>query len=277
MKHKHNKNRIKQRKFKDLSEDDKFKLSLLYKQVKIIIIYMISDFILAAGVIQRIKISCNKDAVGINPFLITRQGQIFSLIASVLIYDIDLQRYNELVKKEDELDFSINPEFMISKAAYITIIDKILDLVGTTNLYEASLIIDIFECSKEELESLLIQEFAFVLRFLGDYFIMKATLKNIDLIQLQYEDDRDKPSNPKVDSVIGGGLIFLHRGILLDVNNTEVDALFNESSDLEKELLLNPKVTIGLANRLGIISNAIVYKAFVEIYNRPETDPIIGR
>ena len=65
-------------------------------EVKIILIYMISNIFLFGGTLQSINISCNKKASDSNPNILLIEGQYLALIASILISYVDFSRYNEL-------------------------------------------------------------------------------------------------------------------------------------------------------------------------------------
>ena len=90
------KNKKDKEQIKNISKSDEFQLSLLNLQVKIILIYMISNIFLFGGTLQSINISCNKKASDSNPNILLIEGQYLALIASILISYVDFSRYNEL-------------------------------------------------------------------------------------------------------------------------------------------------------------------------------------
>ena len=277
MSRKHSKNRSKKDGFKPMSEYDEYALSLLSLQVKIILIFMISDLLLVKGTIDSINLACNKEETYTNPFILLAQGQYLALIASVLISYVDFSRYDQLRKKYPKGEISLEPEFMIKQASILSIILYILNIVGVTQQYKASLVIDLFQCDKKDREILFLQAASFLVRFYGDYFILSSTLKSIDLIRSKY-DKRIKPtSNPDIDAVIAAELYVIQRGVLYDVANIALTYLINEGSDLNKELLLPAQQIFVLADIFGVVANITTLVGFVKIYNRNMNEPIFGR
>lgn len=109
------KNKKDKEQIKNISKSNEFQLSLLNLQVKIILIYMISNIFLFGGTLQSINISCNKKASDSNPNILLIEGQYLALIASILISYVDFSRYNELNEryKKGEINKSLEPEALI--------------------------------------------------------------------------------------------------------------------------------------------------------------------
>ena len=91
------KNKKDKEQIKNISKSDEFQLSLLNLQVKIILIYMISNIFLFGGTLQSINISCNKKASDSNPNILLIEGQYLALIASILISYVYFTSYNDFV------------------------------------------------------------------------------------------------------------------------------------------------------------------------------------
>ena len=273
------KNKKDKEQIKNISKSDEFQLSLLNLQVKIILIYMISNIFLFGGTLQSINISCNKKASDSNPNILLIEGQYLALIASILISYVDFSRYNELNEryKKGEINKSLEPEALIKQASILTIILYELNVVVFVEIYKVSLVIDSSKCDKKHIDRLYLQAACFIMRFYGDYFLLSATLKSINLIKSKYDKRIDKIENPDVDAVIAAEIYVIQRGVLYDISCNELEDLMNSSDEFEKELLLLPKQILVVANIFGVVANIISLIGFIKLYNRNSNEPIFGR
>lgn len=273
------KNKKDKEQIKNISKSDEFQLSLLNLQVKIILIYMISNIFLFGGTLQSINISCNKKASDSNPNILLIEGQYLALIASILISYVDFSRYNELNEryKKGEINKSLEPEALIRQASILTIILYELNVVVFVEIYKVSFVIDSSKCDKKHIDRLYLQAACFIMRFYGDYFLLSATLKSINLIKSKYDKRIDKIENPDVDAVIAAEIYVIQRGVLYDISCNELEDLMNSSDEFEKELLLLPKQILVVANIFGVVANIISLIGFIKLYNRNSNEPIFGR
>ena len=273
------KNKKDKEQIKNISKSDEFQLSLLNLQVKIILIYMISNIFLFGGTLQSINISCNKKASDSNPNILLIEGQYLALIASILISYVDFSRYNELNEryKKGEINKSLEPEALIKQASILTIILYELNVVVFVEIHKVSLVIDSSKCDKKHIDRLYLQAACFIMRFYGDYFLLSATLKSINLIKSKYDKRIDKIENPDVDAVIAAEIYVIQRGVLYDISCNELEDLMNSSDEFEKELLLLPKQILVVANIFGVVANIISLIGFIKLYNRNSNEPIFGR
>ena len=273
------KNKKDKEQIKNISKSDEFQLSLLNLQVKIILIYMISNIFLFGGTLQSINISCNKKASDSNPNILLIEGQYLALIASILISYVDFSRYNELNEryKKGEINKSLEPEALIRQASILTIILYELNVVVFVEIYKVSFVIDSSKCDKKHIDRLYLQAACFITRFYGDYFLLSATLKSINLIKSKYDKRIDKIENPDVDAVIAAEIYVIQRGVLYDISCNELEDLMNSSDEFEKELLLLPKQILVVANIFGVVANIISLIGFIKLYNRNSNEPIFGR
>lgn len=273
------KNKKDKEQIKNISKSDEFQLSLLNLQVKIILIYMISNIFLFGGTLQSINISCNKKASDSNPNILLIEGQYLALIASILISYVDFSRYNELNEryKKGEINKSLEPEALIKQASILTIILYELNVVVFVEIYKVSFVIDSSKCDKKHIDRLYLQAACFITRFYGDYFLLSATLKSINLIKSKYDKRIDKIENPDVDAVIAAEIYVIQRGVLYDISCNELEHLMNSSDEFEKELLLLPKQILVVANIFGVVANIISLIGFIKLYNRNSNEPIFGR
>ena len=273
------KNKKDKEQIKNISKSDEFQLSLLNLQVKIILIYMISNIFLFGGTLQSINISCNKKASDSNPNILLIEGQYLALIASILISYVDFSRYNELNEryKKGEINKSLEPEALIKQASILTIILYELNVVVFVEICKVSLVIDSSKCDKKHIDRLYLQAACFIMRFYGDYFLLSATLKSINLIKSKYDKRIDKIENPDVDAVIAAEIYVIQRGVLYDISCNELEDLMNSSDEFEKELLLLPKQILVVANIFGVVANIISLIGFIKLYNRNSNEPIFGR
>lgn len=273
------KNKKDKEQIKNISKSDEFQLSLLNLQVKIILIYMISNIFLFGGTLQSINISCNKKASDSNPNILLIEGQYLALIASILISYVDFSRYNELNEryKKGEINKSLEPEALIKQASILTIILYELNVVVFVEIYKVSFVIDSSKCDKKHIDRLYLQAACFIMRFYGDYFLLSATLKSINLIKSKYDKRIDKIENPDVDAVIAAEIYVIQRGVLYDISCNELEDLMNSSDEFEKELLLLPKQILVVANIFGVVANIISLIGFIKLYNRNSNEPIFGR
>ena len=273
------KNKKDKEQIKNISKSDEFQLSLLNLQVKIILIYMISNIFLFGGTLQSINISCNKKASDSNPNILLIEGQYLALIASILISYVDFSRYNELNEryKKGEINKSLEPEALIKQASILTIILYELNVVVFVEIYKVGLVIDSSKCDKKHIDRLYLQAACFIMRFYGDYFLLSATLKSINLIKSKYDKRIDKIENPDVDAVIAAEIYVIQRGVLYDISCNELEDLMNSSDEFEKELLLLPKQILVVANIFGVVANIISLIGFIKLYNRNSNEPIFGR
>ena len=273
------KNKKDKEQIKNISKSDEFQLSLLNLQVKIILIYMISNIFLFGGTLQSINISCNKKASDSNPNILLIEGQYLALIASILISYVDFSRYNELNEryKKGEINKSLEPEALIKQASILTIILYELNVVVFVEIYKVSLVIDSSKCDTKHIDRLYLQAACFIMRFYGDYFLLSATLKSINLIKSKYDKRIDKIENPDVDAVIAAEIYVIQRGVLYDISCNELEDLMNSSDEFEKELLLLPKQILVVANIFGVVANIISLIGFIKLYNRNSNEPIFGR
>ena len=273
------KNKKDKEQIKNISKSDEFQLSLLNLQVKIILIYMISNIFLFGGTLQSINISCNKKASDSNPNILLIEGQYLALIASILISYVDFSRYNELNEryKKGEINKSLEPEALIKQASILTIILYELNVVVFVEIYKVSLVIDSSKCDKKHIDRLYLQAACFIMRFYGDYFLLSATLKSINLIKSKYDKRIDKIENPDVDAVIAAEIYVIQRGVLYDISCNKLEDLMNSSDEFEKELLLLPKQILVVANIFGVVANIISLIGFIKLYNRNSNEPIFGR
>lgn len=273
----HSKKGNKKDEFKHMSGYDKYELSLLNLQLRVVLIYMISDIFLFKGTIESINLSCNKEETHINPFILLDQGQILALIGSVLISYVDFSRYNQLSKRQDKKKKSIEPEYLIRQASIFSIVLYTLNIIAVTEQYKASLIIDFLKCDKNDINILYLQADAFIVRFFGDYFWLRATLKSIHLIRSKYDKGIKKIYNPDIDAVIAAELYVIQRGVLYDISYYILLKLINEGTDINKELLLPAQSILVIANIFGVIANITTLVAFIKIYNRNANEPVFGR
>lgn len=273
------KNKKDKEQIKNISKSDEFQLSLLNLQVKIILIYMISNIFLFGGTLQSINISCNKKASDSNPNILLIEGQYLALIASILISYVDFSRYNELNEryKKGEINKSLEPEALIKQASILTVILYELNVVVFVEIYKVSLVIDSSKCYKKHIDRLYLQAACFIIRFYGDYFLLSATLKSINLIKSKYDKRIDKIENPDVDAVIAAEIYVIQRGVLYDISCNELEDLMNISDEFEKELLLLPKQILVVANIFGVVANITSLMGFIKLYNRNSNEPIFGR
>lgn len=276
---KRGKNKKDKEQIKNISKSDEFQLSLLNLQVKIILIYMISNIFLFGGTLQSINISCNKKASDSNPNILLIEGQYLALIASILISYVDFSRYNELNEryKKGEINKSLEPEALIKQASILTVILYELNVVVFVEIYKVSLVIDSSKCYKKHIDRLYLQAACFIIRFYGDYFLLSATLKSINLIKSKYDKRIDKIENPDVDAVIAAEIYVIQRGVLYDISCNELEDLMNISDEFEKELLLLPKQILVVANIFGVVANITSLMGFIKLYNRNSNEPIFGR
>ena len=240
---------------------------------------MISNIFLFGGTLQSINISCNKKASDSNPNILLIEGQYLALIASILISYVDFSRYNELNEryKKGEINKSLEPEALIKQASILTIILYELNVVVFVEIYKVSLVIDSSKCDKKHIDRLYLQAACFITRFYGDYFLLSATLKSINLIKSKYDKRIDKIENPDVDAVIAAEIYVIQRGVLYDISCNELEDLMNSSDEFEKELLLLPKQILVVANIFGVVANIISLIGFIKLYNRNSNEPIFGR
>ena len=275
MKCKYSKNRSDKEKFKHISNNDKNALELLHLQLIFIYIYM-SDVFLFIGTIESINICYGKKEDN-NPILLLEQGQILALIANIINNYITSTRYSQLSERYNEEEISLEPEFLVKQASILSIILYSLNVIAVSKQYEASLVINIFKCDKNSINLLFLQAVCFLMRFYGDYFLLRSTLKSIDLIRSKYDKSIKKIYNPDIDAVIAAEFYVLQRGVLYDIGCTALVTLINNGTELEKELLLPAQQTLVIANIIGVIANITVLIAFIKIYNRNENQPIFGR
>lgn len=276
MKCKYSKNRSDKEKFKHISNNDKNALELLHLQLIFIYIYMMSDVFLFIGTIESINICYGKKEDN-NPILLLEQGQILALIANIINNYITSTRYSQLSERYNEEEISLEPEFLVKQASILSIILYSLNVIAISKQYEASLVINIFKCDKNSINLLFLQAVCFLMRFYGDYFLLRSTLKSIDLIRSKYDKSIKKIYNPDIDAVIAAEFYVLQRGVLYDIGCTALVTLINNGTELEKELLLPAQQTLVIANIIGVIANITVLIAFIKIYNRNENQPIFGR
>lgn len=264
---------------KSISKYDEFELSLLNLQVYIILIYMISDALLVSAMFESIKFSCNKKAIENNPIRLLIEGQYLALVASILIFCISFSRYNELSNryKRGEINRSIEPENLIKQAAKITVIVYELNISGYIKLYKDSFVIDILNFDKKDIDTLYLQAYCFILRFCGDYFLLRSTLKSINLIKSKYDKRIKKLENPDEDAVVAAELYVIQRGVLYDIGYNALLNLINNGSNLEKQLLLEAKQIFVTAGTFGVVANIISLIGIIKIYNRNINEPIFGR
>lgn len=276
MKCKYSKKRSEKEKFKHISDNDKNALELLHLQLIFIYIYMMSDVFLFIGTIESINICYGKKEDN-NPILLLEQGQILALIANIINNYITSTRYSQLSERYNEEEISLEPEFLVKQASILSIILYSLNVIAVSKQYEASLVINIFKCDKNSINLLFLQAVCFLMRFYGDYFLLRSTLKSIDLIRSKYDKSIKKIYNPDIDAVIAAEFYVLQRGVLYDIGCTALVTLINNGTELEKELLLPAQQTLVIANIIGVIANITVLIAFIKIYNRNENQPIFGR
>ena len=276
MKFKYSKNRSDKEKFKHISDNDKNALELLHLQLIFIYIYMMSDVFLFIGTIESINICYGKKEDN-NPVLLLEQGQILALIANIINNYITSTRYSQLSERYNEEEISLEPEFLVKQASILSIILYSLNVIAVSKQYEASLVINIFKCDKNSINLLFLQAVCFLMRFYGDYFLLRSTLKSIDLIRSKYDKSIKKIYNPDIDAVIAAEFYVLQRGVLYDIGCTALVTLINNGTELEKELLLPAQQILVIANIIGVIANITVLIAFIKIYNRNENQPIFGR
>lgn len=115
------------------------------------------------------------------------------------------------------------------------------------------------------------------MRFYGDYFLLRSTLKGINLIKSKYDKRIKKIKNPDEDAVIAAELYVMQRGVLYDIGYNALVNLIKNGSELEKEVLLPTKQIFVTANTFGIIGNIISLVGIIKIYNRNLNEPIFGR
>lgn len=276
MKCKYSNKRSEKEKFKHISDNDKNALELLHLQLIFIYIYMMSDVFLFIGTIESINICYGKKEDN-NPILLLEQGQILALIANIINNYITSTRYSQLSERYNEEEISLEPEFLVKQASILSIILYSLNVIAVSKQYEASLVINIFKCDKNSINLLFLQAVCFLMRFYGDYFLLRSTLKSIDLIRSKYDKSIKKIYNPDIDAVIAAEFYVLQRGVLYDIGCTALVTLINNGTELEKELLLPAQQTLVIANIIGVIANITVLIAFIKIYNRNENQPIFGR
>lgn len=276
MKCKYSNKRSEKEKFKHISDNDKNALELLHLQLIFIYIYMMSDVFLFIGTIESINICYGKKEDN-NPILLLEQGQILALIANIINNYITSTRYSQLSERYNEEEISLEPEFLVKQASILSIILYSLNVITVSKQYEASLVINIFKCDKNSINLLFLQAVCFLMRFYGDYFLLRSTLKSIDLIRSKYDKSIKKIYNPDIDAVIAAEFYVLQRGVLYDIGCTALVTLINNGTELEKELLLPAQQTLVIANIIGVIANITVLIAFIKIYNRNENQPIFGR
>lgn len=276
MKCKYSNKRSEKEKFKHISDNDKNALELLHLQLIFIYIYMMSDVFLFIGTTESINICYGKKEDN-NPVLLLEQGQILALIANIINNYITSTRYSQLSERYNEEEISLEPEFLVKQASILSIILYSLNVIAVSKQYEASLVINIFKCDKNSINLLFLQAVCFLMRFYGDYFLLRSTLKSIDLIRSKYDKSIKKIYNPDIDAVIAAEFYVLQRGVLYDIGCTALVTLINNGTELEKELLLPAQQTLVIANIIGVIANITVLIAFIKIYNRNENQPIFGR
>lgn len=276
MKCKYSNKRSEKEKFKHISDNDKNALELLHLQLIFIYIYMMSDVFLFIGTIESINICYGKKEDN-NPILLLEQGQILALIANIINNYITSTRYSQLSERYNEEEISLEPEFLVKQASILSIILYSLNVIAVSKQYEASLVINIFKCDKNSINLLFLQAVCFLMRFYGDYFLLRSTLKSIDLIRSKYDKSIKNIYNPDIDAVIAAEFYVLQRGVLYDIGCTALVTLINNGTELEKELLLPAQQTLVIANIIGVIANITVLIAFIKIYNRNENQPIFGR
>ena len=276
MKCKYSNKRSEKEKFKHISDNDKNALELLHLQLIFIYIYMMSDVFLFIGTTESINICYGKKEDN-NPILLLEQGQILALIANIINNYITSTRYSQLTERYNEEEISLEPEFLVKQASILSIILYSLNVIAVSKQYEASLVINIFKCDKNSINLLFLQAVCFLMRFYGDYFLLRSTLKSIDLIRSKYDKSIKKIYNPDIDAVIAAEFYVLQRGVLYDIGCTALVTLINNGTELEKELLLPAQQILVIANIIGVIANITVLIAFIKIYNRNENQPIFGR
>lgn len=276
MKCKYSNKRSEKEKFKHISDNDKNALELLHLQLIFIYIYMMSDVFLFIGTTESINICYGKKEDN-NPVLLLEQGQILALIANIINNYITSTRYSQLSERYNEEEISLEPEFLVKQASILSIILYSLNVIAVSKQYKASLVINIFKCDKNSINLLFLQAVCFLMRFYGDYFLLRSTLKSIDLIRSKYDKSIKKIYNPDIDAVIAAEFYVLQRGVLYDIGCTALVTLINNGTELEKELLLPAQQTLVIANIIGVIANITVLIAFIKIYNRNENQPIFGR
>ena len=179
--------------------------------------------------------------------------------------------------KKGEINKSLEPEALIKQASILTIILYELNVVVFVEIYKVSLVIDSSKCDKKHIDRLYLQAACFIMRFYGDYFLLSATLKSINLIKSKYDKRIDKIENPDVDAVIAAEIYVIQRGVLYDISCNELEDLMNSSDEFEKELLLLPKQILVVANIFGVVANIISLIGFIKLYNRNSNEPIFGR
>lgn len=279
MSHKFSKSKKEKKEVKYISKYDEFELLLLNLQVKIILIYMISDVLLVSGIFECLNFSCNKKKGENNPIILLVQGQYLALLASILICYVSFSRYNELSDRYErgEINRSIEPENLIKQSSIFIVILYELNISGYIELYKASFIVDILKCDKKDIDILYLQAYCFILRFYGDYFLLRSTLKGINLIKSKYDKRIKKIENPDEDAVIAAELYVMQRGVLYDIGYNALVNLIKTGSELEKEVLLPTKQIFVTANTFGVIGNIISLVGIIKIYNRNLNEPIFGR
>ena len=107
MANKSSENKKNKKDIKDISKYDEFELSLLNLQVKIILIYMISDLFLASGTFESLNLCCSKKDVDNNLIVFTntpeptpvKTGSFMIYIVVIGILSVGLVTYY-VIKKQ---------------------------------------------------------------------------------------------------------------------------------------------------------------------------------
>ena len=291
MRHKCSKDRKKsndhiKRKTKDseMSQDDVMTIELLYKQINLLIMLMISNtFFYIYGQYSVYKVFSNEISreeffleAGIN-FI---KANIIAVAASLGAVQFNIKRYKQQYRKKvyGKISYIIEPEREIIISEIMMFFLFFLQLIGGIGIYRRNEPQSDNKIGLIKLYSIELK--AFQTRYLADYFLIVSTVMSITLIKSKYDEKKDfshELGNPDIPAIIAGQLYVIQRSLLLYTNYSIYRIFFEESNNDLNEFSLKPNIIIIIGNIIGVLGNGLTLNAYIELYRRNVNQSIFGR
>lgn len=254
-------------------------LSLLSSALISTYLFTISDIIFYDSTINAIKnIVRRNNNERVTSEVEAVEAGVLEVVSKLILVNVDIARYNQLYEKflERKKENSLKPELYITIGDELQVVTYFFIAIGFIGNYKVHNIMDISIDSSKELSLILSQLDAINIRFYADYLAYISIVESIQLVEDRYKGNKNRKVNPDIPAIQSAICYFLSRVILANVAFSRYDELYKKYGQTQYSYLLQPSVSINVANIFGVIASIYILLGFIERYDRNIIGPVFG-
>lgn len=277
----HKSKRYYKKKKKKYIEDTEV-IELLNIQLLSLIIFVVSDVLFYKFAILSLQQAYeqNKESDFAYPYIIAMKAIYLALEASAINSKVDFIVYDKINKQkiQGNIEHSVEPERKIAIGSIYTILFFYFNLIAIIQIFNQQVVYNTM-IDKKFIPLIKMQLIAYILRIIGDYFAIIATMEGIDLIKSKYDGREGKNMrNPDILALLSARIYLVERIILFYANyRAYLYTLESSNQTSNTRAVTRANLIRVMGNIIGVYGGIITLYGFEELYRRNSVLPVFGR